>query len=488
MEKYQQQLYVTPTGPVVSIVATTAATTTTTSLRAGLYYITNSVDVYLNVDSDAVKEVQNVLVTPAVGNVYALTVDGVVITSAALVAATYADLVTKLQADVDYATALFTIAANGAGTGITVTWKEIGAIATLGSLVETEAAISATETLAGDAATAEVQNIAVTPVVGSVYTLTVGAVALTSAALAAATLADLVTKLQADADYAAAPFTIAEDVGVGITITWKATGVVAGLATISAVEATINATETLAGDGATAEIQDIATTAVSGYTYTLVSDGVTLTSAALSASTLGDLVTKLQADGDYAGASFTIAENVGVGITITFKAVGAVGTLGSLVATTNTISATETTPGDAGVAEVQDIAVTPVSGGTYTLVSDGVTLTSAALTASTIADLITKLQADGDYAGASFTIAANGAIGITITFKAVGPVATLGTLTTVRAAVAATEVTAGVDGVATSSNMFLTAGDRIFDIPQGTWISCLRAGASDGVVSITGCS
>lgn len=247
MEAYQQPLYVTPTGPVVSIVATTSATTTSTGLRAGLYYVTNSVDVYLNVDSDATKEVQNVLVTPVIGNIYELTVDTVVLTSAALVAATYADLVTKLQADVDYAAAPFTIAANGAGNGLTITWKEIGAIGVLGSLVETEDTITAVETTAGDVLVTEVQDLTCTANAGYTYTLVADGVTLTSAALTSSTLADLVTKLQADGDYAGASFTIAENVGVGITITWNANGAVAGLATLVGVKPAVSATETTAG-------------------------------------------------------------------------------------------------------------------------------------------------------------------------------------------------------------------------------------------------
>lgn len=71
----------------------------------------------------------------------------------------------------------------------------------------------------------EVATIPVTPTTGVTYTLTVGAVVLTGTALdGTPTLAELVATLQADADYAAAPFTVAVNGSTGIKVTWKSLG------------------------------------------------------------------------------------------------------------------------------------------------------------------------------------------------------------------------------------------------------------------------
>lgn len=70
----------------------------------------------------------------------------------------------------------------------------------------------------------KIQTIAVVPVEAVSYTLTIGAVVLTSGALGAdPTIGDLVTALQADADYAAGPVTIAVSDG-NIQVTWKTLG------------------------------------------------------------------------------------------------------------------------------------------------------------------------------------------------------------------------------------------------------------------------
>jgi hypothetical protein len=256
MEKYQQPNFVQPTGTVTALVASTTAATTSAGLQDGLYYITNDVNVHLNVDSDAAKEVQDIAATAAVGNIYELTVDSVVLTSAALAAATIADLVTKLQADVDYAAAPFTIAANSGSTGLTITWKIIGAIAITASMTTTDAAITAIETVAGTIGLAEIEDIAVTPELSAIYVLVADGVTLTSAALTAATLSDLVTKLQADADYAAGPYTIAAS-ATGLTLTWKIVGVIGGLGTLTktatAVAATV-VTEGVAGVATTSNM------------------------------------------------------------------------------------------------------------------------------------------------------------------------------------------------------------------------------------------
>jgi hypothetical protein len=158
MEKYQQPNFVQPTGPVVAIASSTAAATTSSALQGGLYYITNTANVHVNIDAGTAIEVETITVSPVATSVYELTVGAVVLTSAALAASTLADLITKLQADVDYAAAPFTIATNA--TGITLTWKAIGVVASAGSLTKDAGApIAAVVVTAGVGTTATTSNM-----------------------------------------------------------------------------------------------------------------------------------------------------------------------------------------------------------------------------------------------------------------------------------------------------------------------------------------
>lgn len=93
--------------------------------------------------------------------------------------------------------------------------------------------------------TFETQTIAAIPTEAIDYTLTVGAVVLTSGALGAApTIATLVSALQADGDYAAAPFTVTANGSTGIKITWKAIGAIATVAALTDSASTVYTTVT----------------------------------------------------------------------------------------------------------------------------------------------------------------------------------------------------------------------------------------------------
>lgn len=100
----------------------------------------------------------------------------------------------------------------------------------------------------------EVQSISgITPTEAVDYTLTVGAVVLTSGALAVAPdINDLVTALQADLDYAAAPFTIAAFGTDGIKVTWKVVGSQSDTATLTDDVPTAYTTVTVTEGGAAA--------------------------------------------------------------------------------------------------------------------------------------------------------------------------------------------------------------------------------------------
>lgn len=138
--------------------------------------------------------------------------------------------------------------------------------------------------------------------------------------------------------------------------------------------------------------------------------------------------------------------------------------------------------------KIQTVAVTPVEAVTYTLTIGATVLTTAPLGAApTLGDLVTSLQADLDYAAAPVTIAAN-ATGITITFKTLGTQVDSAVLTD-DALTAYTTVTVNLGGAAAATtNGLLAAGERQMVIPDGCYLSFIKAtGQADGIVRITLC-
>ena len=100
----------------------------------------------------------------------------------------------------------------------------------------------------------KIQTIDVTPTEAVTYTLTVGALVLTSAALGASpTLGDLVASLQADIDYAGGAVTIAAN-ATGITVTWKTLGTQAANAVMTDDAAGVYSTVTSSVGGAAAAV------------------------------------------------------------------------------------------------------------------------------------------------------------------------------------------------------------------------------------------
>jgi hypothetical protein len=179
-----------------------------------------------------VKKAQRIPVSPLGNYVYKMVVDSVTLTTSAIGSSpTIQTLVTALKNDADYAAAPFTIKAVYPDT-IFVEWKVAG--------VETDSAVltydgasagTTTETTVGVTAATEIQEF--TPVLdaGSIYRLTVGAVVLTTSALdATPTIAELNTALQADGDYAGAPFTTSVS-SSKILVTWKTAVTVASVGT-----------------------------------------------------------------------------------------------------------------------------------------------------------------------------------------------------------------------------------------------------------------
>ena len=93
--------------------------------------------------------------------------------------------------------------------------------------------VTASRTTTGDGSTAEIETLSNLPkfASGQSFTLVADGVTL-SGTLAGATLDDLVTALQADSDYGAAPFALARS-GADLVITWIANGAVTSPATLT---------------------------------------------------------------------------------------------------------------------------------------------------------------------------------------------------------------------------------------------------------------
>lgn len=152
IENYQQPKYVQPSGATIALDLLATATTSTGTLTGGLYHIANSS--WCHFTFDAAYKIQTIAVTPTEAATYTLTVGALVLTSAALGASpTLDDLVTSLQADIDYAGGAVTIVANA--TGITVTWKALGTQAANAVMTDDAAGVYSTVTvvLGGAAAT-----------------------------------------------------------------------------------------------------------------------------------------------------------------------------------------------------------------------------------------------------------------------------------------------------------------------------------------------
>jgi hypothetical protein len=152
-ENYQVGSVLQPTGEVVGFDSVTAVGVTsgsTSQLLGGKFILTNSVWCFF--EPQSFYKVQTIATTATAGVSYTLTVDTVVLTSGVLGASTLSALIIALQADVDYAAAPFTIAANA--TGVTVTWKVLGTTATNAVMTDDVATVYTTLTSnAGLAAT-----------------------------------------------------------------------------------------------------------------------------------------------------------------------------------------------------------------------------------------------------------------------------------------------------------------------------------------------
>jgi hypothetical protein len=365
------------------------------------------------------------------------------------------------------------------------------------AVVETDYKTNAevTRQVTGATAATEVQKIAVSTLTQSVYVLTVGSTVLTTSSLdASPTIAELVTAIQAATGYGAAPFGVTAGVGDQLVLTWESAGAVTDVAVLTKNGISAGAT-TLYRAGATGvkKAQRIKVSPIGNYVYKLVVDAVTLTTTAIGSSPhINTLAAALRADGDYAGAPFTITAVHDDTLFIEWKVAGV--ETDSAVLTYDGASAGTTTTTTEGVTAATEIQVfTPVldAGSIYRLTVGAVVLTTSALDASpTIAELNTALQADGDYAGAPFTTAVDGAT-IELTWKSAVTVASVGTFeyreniegpysTDIPAGVAAVRVICdaacnleiGADAEATASSMLLPINTvEYFKVSPGDRVS-----------------
>jgi flagellar capping protein FliD len=211
---------------------------------------------------------------------------------------------------------------------------------------------------AGGPAAQEVQKISgLAPAQGDIFELSLadGTVFTASALGAAPSLSDLVTALQADADYAASNVVITEGTGADagkLILTYKSNADV-GVATL---KKTANEPAVTSVDGgASPEVQTTEAVSVAeGDVFELtLADGAVLTAPPLGASpTISSLIAALQADSDYAASDVVITEGSGADagkLVLTYKTNTDVGPA-TLVRTTAAGTVATTTAGSSGAA------------------------------------------------------------------------------------------------------------------------------------------
>lgn len=172
-----------------------------------------------------------------------LSFNGITLNSGALGAnASIDDLVAALTSDTDYAGAGFTLAHDG-GTALQITGQSSVNVSGTASLTLTRnpSVVDAIVTTGGAnaqtiAGTAEQQSISLlaSAIQSKTATLTVGSTVLSAGTMASnATLDDLVTGLQSDADYSAAGFTVSNNGNTGLLLQWLSVGAVSQLGVLS---------------------------------------------------------------------------------------------------------------------------------------------------------------------------------------------------------------------------------------------------------------
>ena len=155
------------------------------------------------------------------------------------------------------------INAGAAQTALTLNTAVNSTVSVTGAALTSVNAAGSTGAVALVNGVQEVQTIALGTLVNSeAYTLTVGGTTLVTAATdATTTSAELLAAIQATAGYAAAPFTVAlNGTSDALVLTWKATGDIATLGSLSsATYAAVTASETAKGVAGAVNVQTVST-------------------------------------------------------------------------------------------------------------------------------------------------------------------------------------------------------------------------------------
>lgn len=325
------------------------------------------------------------------------------------------------------------------------------------------------------AGTSELQTISLADasLSSSSAALSVGDVTLNSGTLGAdASLSDLIAGLTSDANYADAPFTLADNGSGALAIAWKNTGAVTSTAQLQLTAETqsIAATRSVTGASTTdlpaayeEQFITLSDSNLASAVSVMLNDGTDSQNNfglvfSAGSTTLSDVADALNTN--YASTMpFTVSAESD-GLRLTWSGSGAQTGLASLAVssqdaaqtsyTTSTFDAQQVTAGaDAGSIEVQNITLSDaqLQGKNLTLTANGVTLSSGDMASdATLGDLVTALQSDANYSAAGFEIAQNvvdgETVGLKLTWTSADAVAELATLS-MTSSVATTTVTAG---------------------------------------------
>lgn len=361
----------------------------------------------------------------AAGDAYSVTLaNGTVVTSGALEVGTVADLANKLQSK-STAGVTFTAGAGNDNGKLVITYTATGNVDGVATITQTAAA-----GVPLSVGTREKQLIALTgPLnLGDEFRVTLadGTSVVSSGPLTTATLTQLVSQLQTSKG--TAPVTFSEGTGLDagkLVVTYDAVGNVAGtvqLAQTKDAQGLVSAgtfekqVVTLVGPLAVGDV----------YKVTLP-DGVdSLVTDPLTAATVTDLATKLQAvvtASGLTGVSFAVGTGADAGkLVASFTPVGDIP--GTLVLQQ---TATPQGPISPGTAEKQTIALSaaPAVGDEFTVtLADGTTkISSGALAFGTVSNLATKLEAAKGAAPVTFSVGTGADEGkLVVTYNTAGNV------------------------------------------------------------------
>lgn len=373
--------------------------------------------------------------TLAANDSYQLTLpNGTVVVAAGLVGTSPDALLTNLRDTLSAALTTANASVNiDLGTGVNagrlvLTWKANGDVPGAAVLVQTQKAGAPV-----DAGTPEVQVLTLTgsPAVNDQFTLTLpGGATIATGALPAAGVAGLVTALTNLKGTAPVAFTA--DANGNLVITYNAPGNVVGTA---ALTQTKNAAGNLVPGTKEVQVVALTGTLAAGDKYVATLNGGTgglttkLPEVTLTSANVSDLATKLNTAATGQGVTFSVGASgtADAGkLVMTVDQVGNYPNTLSLQQTFNNTNGQAVTPGTAekitasltGTLAVGDAFRVTLPA--QTAGGPTITIDSGSLTAATIADLVSKLEAAKGAAPVTFTAGAGNQL--VVTYAGVGDV------------------------------------------------------------------